>query len=120
MKAMNFIRNYEQALASQDWKRVEPLMHKDIEVIFSDGSKHIGIKNVQKAFEQNFALIKDEQYRISNIMWLKNEAHEAVFSFDFFWSGMINGETCQGGGKGISTLAHVESKWLLLRENLNA
>lgn len=47
-----FMRTYAQALAAQDWAKVEPLIHEEACVQFSEGT---------------FQLIKDEVYSISDV-----------------------------------------------------
>jgi hypothetical protein len=56
MQPEDFIHAYKRALATQDWNRVEPLIHADACVTFSDGTVHRGKVAVQKAFEHNFSL----------------------------------------------------------------
>ena len=53
MKPEDFIKAYEAALATQNWKNVEPLIAETASVTFSNGSVHLGKSNVQKAFENN-------------------------------------------------------------------
>src|SRR5688572_25359393 len=65
-----FIALYERALASQGWPAVDPLVHDDACVTFSNGTVHVGKAAVQRAFESNFAAIADEEYRISNMHWV--------------------------------------------------
>ena len=96
MQPEEFIRAYETALASQDWRRVEPLVHADACVTFSNGAVHKGKAEVQKAFEQNFSVIKDEKYFMSNVHWVIKNSETAAYLFDFNWSGMINSKPASG------------------------
>ena len=118
MSAEEFIRAYEQALASQDWRNVEPLVHENACVTFSNGTVHKGKAEVKSAFEKNFALIKDEKYLISNVHWINKGAEMAVYLFDFSWSGIINHKPASGAGRGTSVLIKENDKWLLLVEHL--
>jgi len=113
-----FVKAYELALASQDWTLVEPLISPNASVSFSDGSKHLGKENVQKAFERNFSKIKNEHYKINNVHWLKVEETYAVYFFDYAWSGIINGESASGSGIGTSVIIKENDKWQLLTEHL--
>jgi hypothetical protein len=70
MQPEDFIHAYEVALASQDWVQVEPLIHNEACVTFSNGTLHKGKAEVQRAFEKNFTLIKDEIYSIANVHWV--------------------------------------------------
>jgi ketosteroid isomerase-like protein len=123
LKAQNpmpedFIRKYEAALATQKWEAVEPLMHLNCTVTFSDGSQHRGRKEVEKAFRKNFALIQDEKYAISKWHWIHKTEFFAVFTYLFDWSGVIDGKPVAGSGRGTSSLIQEGGVWLLVSENL--
>ena len=118
MQPEEFIHLYEEALATQDWSQVEPLVHSDACVTFSNGTVHKGKSEVQKAFETNFSLIKDEQYSISNVLWVMKGLETAVYLFEFNWSGIINEKPASGSGRGTSVLIKEADRWLLLVEHL--
>jgi ketosteroid isomerase-like protein len=118
MEPEEFIHTYEQALASQDWGQVEPLVHMDACVTFSNGTVHKGKAAVQKAFENNFTLIQDENYSIANVHWVMKAAETAIYLFEFSWSGIINGKSAQGAGRGTCVLIKEAGKWQLLIEHL--
>jgi len=118
VKAEDFIKAYEQALATQDWGQVEPLIHPDACVTFSNGTVHKGRAQVKKAFEHNFSLIKDEKYSMTNVHWVLKNVKTAVYLFDFNWSGVINGKPARGAGRGTSVLVKEGDKWQLLVEHL--
>ena len=118
MDLEEFIRAYEQALATQDWINVEPLVHNDACVTFSNGTVHKGKLEVKKAFEKNFSLIKDEEYSITNVHWVTKSSDMAVYLFDFTWSGIINDRQASGSGRGTSVLIRESDKWKLLVEHL--
>jgi ketosteroid isomerase-like protein len=113
-----FIRAYELALATQDWGNVEPLIHSDACVTFSNGTVHRGKLEVRRAFEKNFSLIKDEEYSITNVHWVKKGTEVAIYLFDFSWRGNINGQHASGSGRGTSVLINEGDKWQLLVEHL--
>lgn len=118
MLPSQFISAYKAALATQQWQNVEPLIHKNACVIFSNGEVHKGMDEIQAAYERNFALIKNEDYQVSNIHWvLKNET-TAVYTFDFSWRGIINNQPAGGAGRGTAVLVYENSKWLLMAEQL--
>ncbi len=118
MNPEDFIRAYESALASQDWSQVDPLVHADACVTFSNGAVHKGKHEVQKAFEKNFSLIKDETYSINNVHWVMKSPETAIYLFEFNWSGIINDKPASGGGRGTSVLVDEDGKWKLLVEHL--
>ena len=118
MNPEEFIRAYEQALATQDWRNVEPLVHNNVCVTFSNGTVHKGKTEVRIAFENNFSLIKDEEYSIANVHWVRIGSELAVYLFDFSWSGIIDERQAIGSGRGTSVLIKEDGKWKLLVEHL--
>src|SRR5438128_291317 len=119
LTAEDFVRRYEQALATQDWTVVDPLIDDSACVTFSTGTVHVGKPAVQIAFEQNFSSIEDEVYRISNVHWVECADDVAVYLFDFNWSGQIGGRPASGGGRGTCVLRrHDDGVWRLLIEHL--
>lgn len=118
MNPDNFITTYETALASQNWKAVEPLVSNHVSVTFSNGNVHQGKHEVQKAFENNFSKIKSEKYVMENIVWLKKEQTFAVYLFEFNWSGIVDNKLVSGSGIGTSVIIQEDKVWKLLTEHL--
>jgi len=118
MKPEDFIKAYEIALATQDWKVVDPLISESVSVTFSNGTVHSGKNKVKTAFESNFNKIKNEEYSIDTINWLIKENNYAVYTFEFNWTGVINGKSASGNGIGTSVIIKKDSKWRLLTEHL--
>lgn len=108
---------YAEALASQDWANVAPLIHEDACVQFSEGT-YKGKVKVRSAFERAFQLIKDEKYVISNVDWLEKTDDLAVCIYTFAWSGLIHGKEASGGGRGTSVLKKENGRWQILLEHL--
>jgi len=109
---------YQNALATQDWTSVEPLITKEACVTFSNGSVYKGIDNIQAAYENNFRLINSEKYEMKNISWLKKETDYAVYVFEYHWSGIMNDKLISGQGVGTSVIIKVGEDWKLLSEHL--
>ena len=118
MNPEDFIRAYEQALGTQDWHQVDPLVHEDACVTFSNGTVHKGKPAVRIAFERNFSSITDETYTMTNVHWVMKTDEAAVYLFDFNWSGFINDKPASGGGRGTSMLINQDGNWKLLVEHL--
>lgn len=118
MTAEEFIDLYEQALATQRWTSVAPLIHEDASVTFSTGAVHKGKEAVRAAFERNFAAIEGEKFRISNVDWILRASDVAVYLFEFQWTGRIDGRHAAGAGTGTSVLVRNGSGWQLLAEHL--
>ena len=118
MKPEDFIKKYEKALATQDWKSVEPLISERASVTFSTGTVHEGKEAVKIAFERNFDLIKSEEYQIKHVRWLFTNESTAIYLFDFSWKGIMNGQLIGGEAIGTSVLIREGDKWVLLTEHL--
>lgn len=112
-----FMHAYAQALAAQDWAKVEPLIHEEACVQFSEGT-YVGKTSVKTAFERTFQLIKDEVYSISDVQWLERSDTLAVCIYTFSWSGIIDGKPERGSGRGTSVLKNTHGQWQLLVEHL--
>ncbi len=119
MTPEDFIKEYEQALKSQDWLQVDPLFHEKVCVTFSSGTLHEGKPQVKIAFEKNFAAIKSEEYQMSNVRWIMKTESLATYLFDYNWKGIINGKRIMGNGIGTSVLLKENDRWVLLTENLH-
>ncbi|WP_394751255.1 nuclear transport factor 2 family protein [Spongiimicrobium salis] len=118
MNLEEFVKAYENALATQNWKNVEPLVSESVSVTFSNGRVHFGKSKVRTAFENNFSKIKNEKYSIENVRWLNSDENFAVYLFDFHWTGIINGKTVSGNGIGTAVLTKEDGHWKLLTEHL--
>ncbi|MBA2385186.1 MAG: nuclear transport factor 2 family protein [Actinobacteria bacterium] len=118
MTPEDLLRAYETALATQEWERVEPLMHADACVTFSNGKQFRGRDEVEGAFRQNFSLIQDERYTISDVHWLAREPSYATCTYQFHWSGLIEGKPAQGAGRGTSVMKNEGGTWFVLAEHL--
>jgi ketosteroid isomerase-like protein len=112
------LRAYEAALGTQDWAEVEPLLHDDVCVTFSNGAFHNGKEAVRSAFSRNFELIADEHYELSDVVWIADEPSYAVCAYRVRWSGLIDGKAAAGGGRGTSVVVKDGGRWLVLAEHL--
>jgi len=112
-----FLAAYEQALATQDWEQVSPLIHERCTAVFSEDT-YIGKSEVEQAFRRTFNLIRDETYTISNRHWIDCSEEYAICLYDFAWSGIINGQAASGGGRGTAVLKWDDGRWQLLCEHL--
>ena len=118
MTPVNFITAYENALATQDWAEVDPLVHPNCTVTFSDGTLHRGKAAVERAFRRNFSLIESEKYVISDVHWIVKTNDFATYTFVYEWSGIMNGQQISGAGRGTSSLVREDGIWLLATEHL--
>lgn len=117
MKIMEFIQAYEKAISTQNWGSIEELIHTDCVVTFTNGT-YKGKSEVESIFRKNFDLIKEEIYSITNIHIVSEKSDYAVFTFNFKWSGIINGQPADGGGRGTSVVVKENASWQLISEHL--
>jgi len=118
MSAKDFVTAYENALGTQDWAEVAPLISDEAVVVFSSGAMHVGKAAIRAAYERNFAAIKGEEYRIEDVKWLLEAPTAAAYMFDFHWSGVIQGKEASGAGRGTAVLARQTNRWVLVGEQL--
>lgn len=118
MKPEQFVTAYGRALATQDWNAVAPLVHPRACVTFSSGAVHEGKEAVGAAYAENFALIEDEAYEISNVRWVRRDDTIAVYLFDFSWSGIIHAKPANGQGRGTAVIVFEDGAWRLIAEHL--
>lgn len=117
MNPEDFVKRYEEALSTQKWQAVEALIHADCVTTFTSGT-YRGKEQVEDIFRRNFDLIKNEHYAIGNVHWVVKEADYAVFTFNYNWSGIINGKQAEGGGRGTSVIVSRGGQWQLISEHL--
>jgi uncharacterized protein (TIGR02246 family) len=120
MSPSEFLSRYETATGSQDLESTLNLIAEDAVFLFSNGTTHLGKSAIRQVLAANFATIKDEIYRLSNVHWLATSDSVAACVFEFNWSGTINGEPASGHGRGTSVIRKDKGEWLVAHEHLSA
>ena len=118
MNPEKFIESYKQALAKQSWVDVEPLIHDNAFITFSNGTTYQGKPAIQQAFERNFSLIKSEEYIIANLHWVIKTETTAIAVFNYNWKGLVNLKITSGGGRGTIVIVNEGTAWKLITEHL--
>lgn len=93
-------------------------MHPSVCVTFSNGAFHAGVGAVEAAYRKNFSLIQDEVFRIFDLHWVHHGPNAAAYAFGFEWSGIINGESARGNGRGTALIVLTGEGWKLIAEHL--
>ena len=114
-----FLREYEMSGRTGGVEHTLRLIDDSAIYWFSDGSNHVGKAAVERAIRRNFELIKDETYRISNIVWVAQTSDVAACIFRFDWSGILRGEPASGFGRGTLVLARQADSWVIVHEHLS-
>lgn len=109
---------YEQVNNSHIWENVRPFIDDSALYWFTDGT-YSGIAAIEGAIKETFDKIKDETYAISNVQWLVLELTIAVCTYAFHWSGLVDGESREGFGRGTNVLRNIEGEWRIVHEHLS-
>ena len=118
MTPEQFIREYETS-GRKGLDYTLSLIDDNAVYWFSDGTKHAGKSEIERVFRRNFDAIKDETYRISDIVWLAQSAELAACIFRFDWSGILHGAPASGSGRGTIILARRGDSWTIVHEHLS-
>lgn len=103
MSHVEFLAAYEAALALHRWEAVGSFIDDDACFVFSDGT-HLGKPAIERAIGATFQRIEDETYCIGDIRWIDVAMDTPVCTYEFAWSGVIDGAASSGGGRGTSLL----------------
>jgi ketosteroid isomerase-like protein len=119
MTPTEFMREYESSGRTGGVERTLGLIDDKAIYWFSDGSSHVGKSAIERAIRRNLEAIKDETYRISEIVWVAQSADVAACVYRFDWSGLIGGAPASGFGRGTSVLARRGEAWVVVHEHLS-
>jgi len=119
MTPAEFLREYETSGRTGGVERTLRMIDEDAVYWFSDGTSHVGKSAVERAIRRNFDLIKDETYRISDVVWVAQASDFAACIYRFDWSGVIQGAPASGSGRGTSVLARRGDGWVVVHEHLS-
>ncbi len=119
MTPAEFLREYETSGRSGGVEHTLRLIDDNAVYWFSDGTSHAGKSAVEQAIRRNLESIKDETYRISNVVWVGQSSDFAACIYRFDWSGLIGGSPASGFGRGTSILARKGDSWVVVHEHLS-
>jgi ketosteroid isomerase-like protein len=114
----DFLTQYEYAANSCDFDKVAPLIAKNAVFWFTNGT-YRGKPAIKKAFEETWAKIKTEQYKIFDIEWLVDEDNLAVCMYSFKSDGVVEGKRQVYKGRGTNILNKRGGKWCIVHEHLS-
>ena len=119
MTPEQFFHEYETSIGGHDLEHTLGLIDENAVYWFSDGSCHIGKAAIEEAIQHNFETIEDEDFRISDIMWVAQSSDIAACTYRFDWSGTVRGTQASGSGRGTSVLARRGDSWAVVHEHLS-
>lgn len=68
---------------------------------------------------RNFELIREETYRVSDVVWVAESSEMAACVFRFSWSGVLRGAPASGSGRGTCVLKRRGDSWVVVHEHLS-
>ena len=119
MTPAEFLREYEASNRVHGLEHTLRMIDESAVYWFSDGSSHIGKQAVERALCRNFEAIKDEDYKIRDVVWVAQSADVAVCIYRFEWRGIVRGVPASGSGRGTSVLTRRGDSWLVVHEHLS-
>jgi ketosteroid isomerase-like protein len=119
MTPAEFIREYETSGRTGGLEYTLSLIDDNAVYWFSDGTSHVGKDAIARAIRRNFEAIKDETYKISDIVWVAQSSDVAACIYRFVWSGVIGGAPAAGSGRGTSVLVRRGDSWVVAHEHLS-
>jgi ketosteroid isomerase-like protein len=117
MNHKTFLAAYKDALATQRWEAAAPLIHEDACFIFSEGT-YFGKAAIETAVRATFDFIQSEHYAIKHPVWIYVHDDSAACTYDFEWSGLIEGRLASGTGRGTTVVIRDADRWQIIHEHL--
>lgn len=114
-----FLREYEMSTRTHGLEHTLSLIDEDAVYWFSDESCHVGKSAIEEAIRHNFEAIEDEDYRISDVVWVAQSSDVAACIYRFDWSGTVRGVPASGSGRGTAVLARRGDSWVVVHEHLS-
>lgn len=114
-----FMARYKLANNSHDIDRVLPMIAPDATYWFTDGS-YRGLEEIKSAIERTFAAIREEVYEISDLEWVVVTGKHAVCTYNFSWTGMVDGRRHSGHGRGTNVIMKRSGVWQMQHEHLSS
>lgn len=118
MSASDLLKKYEVEINKCNFDLIQPLVSKDCKFWFSSGTFG-GHEETRKAFEKTWAMIKEEKYWLTDIEWIAESDLAAVCTYTFNWKGIIEGNPCEGRGRGTSCFRKETDGWKIIHEHLS-
>jgi ketosteroid isomerase-like protein len=114
-----FLREYESSGKVGGVENTMRLIDDAAVYWFSDATAHVGKQAIERVFRQNQELIREETYRIGEVVWVARSVDVAVCIFRFDWSGLVHGSPAAGSGRGTLVLSRRGESWSVVHEHLS-
>ncbi len=114
-----FLKEYETSGRTGGVEHTLRLIDDHAVFWFSDGTRHVGKAAIERAVRRNLELIRDETYRISEVVWVARSEEIAACVYRFDWSGILRDAPASGSGRGTTVLARRGDSWAVVHEHLS-
>lgn len=108
--------DYIEALATQNWQAAAPFFHEQATVIFTEATYH-GKQQVSGAMCKTFSIIRDESFKVTNLKWNIVTADFASGTFEYVWSGTIQGKLFSSPGRATIAWVCENGHWQIINEH---
>jgi ketosteroid isomerase-like protein len=123
MTPTEFMQEYMRVGRVRDIEALLALIDDDAVFLFSNQSSHFGKDAIRNAICANFDAIQNEDYKISDLIWLPTSDKVAVCVYEFAWVGEIDGAPASGGGRGTTAIRRLADAggipWRVVHEHLS-
>jgi ketosteroid isomerase-like protein len=116
--AQDLLAHYESVINEHDFDLLVPLFSSACRFWFSSGTFE-GHQQVRAAFEKTWSMIADEVYTLSEKIWIAESDSVATCLYTFHWKGIIDGQVCEGKGRGTTCLRKEDNGWKIVHEHLS-
>lgn len=109
-------KDYLDALASQNFESAIAFFHDDATVFFREGS-YYGMFQIKMILQNTFSMIKDETFEVDKLTWNYQTDSVATCTFEYVWTGTIQGKRFTTPGRGSLTWVCTDGKWKIIIEH---
>ena len=118
IEILNFIKSYEIATNSHEKEKIKDFIASDAIYFFSD-EKLYWIDEIIESILKTWKKIKNEVYKISDIIILHTDEKSASFSYTFNWSWEIKWKIKSWTGRWTNIIKKNNWKVQIIHEHLS-
>ncbi len=108
--------DYIDALATQSWDAAAPYFHERATVVFTEAT-YYGKNQVAGAIGKTFSMIRDENFKIANLKWNIITGDFASGTFEYIWSGTLQGKRFTNPGRATIVWVCENGSWQIINEH---
>jgi ketosteroid isomerase-like protein len=109
------------AMIRRDMMAAQSLLTDDVALFYSNGSALWGKEQFASAMTVAWKSVDHYQYKTLDSIWLAQSDTVAAVIYTFSWSGMANGKSVSGGGRGTRVFRRdgSDATWRIAHEHLS-